>query len=270
MELSIIITTYKNPELLKVCIDSIKKNISLTNFEMIVAESEAEEKTGLMMKEDYPEIKYIPFEMNVGLQALIRAAYKETHGEYILILNGDIIVKKNAIEKLLAYIKKNPEVGMIAPKLLNFNETLQYSCYRFYKPITIVYRRTFLGKLSFAQKHLNSFLMKDYDHKETKEVDWIMGAAYLVSRKAVKKIGLMDQRFKLYFEDIDWCRRFWMNGYKIIYYPTAEMYHYHGKGSDSGRGAIRSLISNKLAWVHIISAIKYFLKYLGKPLPKHN
>lgn len=270
MELSIIITTYKNPELLKVCIDSIKKNISITDYEMIVAENEAEEKTGLMMREDYPEITYLPFKRNDGLQFLVRKAYEKTYGDYVLIMNGDIIIKKNSIEKLLDYIKNNPKVGMIGPKLLNFNETLQYSCYRFYQPITIIYRRTFLGKLKFAQKHLDNFLMKDYDHKEPKEVDWFMGAAYIVSRKAVEKVGLMDQRFKLYFEDIDWCRRFWMNGYKVVYYPLAEMYHYHGKGSDSSRGVIKSLISNKLAWIHIISAIKYFLKYWGEPFPKHD
>lgn len=270
MELSIIITTYKNPELLKVCIDSIKKNITLTDYEMIVGDSEAEERTGLIIKEDYPEIKYIPFEKNVGLQALVRATYKETTGDYIIILNGDIIVKKNAIENLLNYAKNHPETGMIGPKLLNFNETLQYSCYRFYRPITILYRRTFLGKMKFAQKHLDHFLMKDYDHKETRAVDWFMGAAYIVSRKAVEKVGLMDQRFKLYFEDIDWCRRFWINNYKVIYLPSSEMYHYHGKGSDSSRGIIKSLVSNKLAWIHIISAIKYFLKYWREPFPKHD
>lgn len=270
MELSIIITTYKNPELLRVCIDSIKKHITLTDYEIIVAENEAEEKTELMMKEDYPEITYLPFKENDGLQFLIRKAYEKTHGDYILILNGDIIIKKDSIEKLLDYTKNHPEAGMIGPKLLNFNETLQYSCNRFYHPMTIVYRRTFLGKFPFAQRHLDKFLMKDYDHKTVKEVDWLMGSAYIVSRKAVEKVGLMDKRFKLYFEDVDWCRRFWMNGYKVIYYPLAEMYHYHGKGSDSSRGIIKSLISNKLAWIHIISSIKYFLKYWGEALPKHD
>lgn len=271
MELSIIVTSYKNPELLKVCIDSIKKNLTLKDYEIIVAENEAEDRTGLMMKEDYPEITYLPYKSNPGLSFLVNNAYEKTHGDYILILNGDIIIKKDAIKKLLAYIKNNPGVGLVAPKLLNFNETLQYSCFRFYNPLTVLYRRTFLGKLSFAQKHLDIFLMKDYDHKSAKEVDWIMGSAYIVSRKAVEKVGLMDRNIKLYMEDVDWCRRFWMNNYKVIYYPDAEVYHYHGKGSDSSKkGVIKSLLSNKLAWIHITSAIKYFWKYLGKPLPKHN
>lgn len=269
MQLSIIITSYKNPELLKVCIDSIKKNLTLADYEIIVADSETEEKTELMMREDYPEIKFLPFKDNVGFQHLVKKGFEASSGEYILILNGDIIVKKGSVEQLLEFLKNNPTVGIIGPKLLNFNETLQYSCFRFYSPLTIIYRRTFLGKFGFAKKHLDNFLMKDFDHQNIKEVDWLMGSALMASRNAIEKIGLMDPRFKMYLEDTDWCRRFWENNYKVVYFPRSEMYHYHGRGS-AGKGVLRLLLSNKLTWIHIFSAIRYFLKYLGKPLPKHN
>lgn len=269
MELSIIITSYKNPELLRVCIDSIKRNYSGQGFEIIVADSDTEEKTELMMREDYPEIIFFPFKENVGFQALVKKSFEAVQGEYVLILNGDIIVKKDSVEKLLNYIKNNPKVGLVGPQLLNFNETLQYSCFRYYKPITIVYRRTFLGKLSLAKKHLDSFLMKDFDHKSVKEVDWLMGSALMTRKSSVGEVGLMDSRFKMYFEDVDWCRRFWENGLKVVYFPDSQVYHYHGKGS-AGKNLIKTLVLNKLAWVHMISAAKYFIKYAGKPLPQHN
>jgi GT2 family glycosyltransferase len=271
MELSIIITGYKNPDLLKLCIDSIRKNFSWPkeNYEIIVADSETEEATEIMMREDYPEIQFFPFVKNVGFQALVKKGIEKSQGDYLLILNHDIVVKKNSIENLFEFIKINPEVGMVGPRLINFNETLQYSCFRFYSPITIVYRRTVLGQLGFAKKHLDNFLMKDYDHKETKEVDWLMGSTIMVSRSAVEKVGLMDQRFKMYMEDTDWCRRFWENGLKVIYFPGSEMYHYHGRGS-AGKGILRLIFFNKLTRLHILSALKYFLKYSGRPLPKHN
>ncbi|MFA6047683.1 MAG: glycosyltransferase family 2 protein [Parcubacteria group bacterium] len=269
MELSIIITSYKNPELLKVCIDSIKKNITLTDYEMIEIDCESEEATQLMMREDYPEIKFYAFKENVGYQALLKKGFEMAEGKYILIMNGDAVVKKGSIEKLLEYVRSNKQVGLVGPQLLGFNEELQYSCFRFYTPMTIVYRRTFLGRLKFAQKKLDLFLMKDFDHKSEKEVDWLMGSALMTSREVIKKVGLMDPRFKMYFEDVDWCRRFWEAGYKVIYYPSSRMYHYHGKGS-SGKSIIKTLIFNRLAWLHIISAVKYFLKYWGKPLPQHN
>lgn len=268
MELSIIITSYKNPELLKVCIESVKKNITLTSYEIIVADSATEEAMEMMMREEYPEVIFIPSKENVGFQHVVRKGYERSQGEYILILNGDIIVKKNAIENLLEFVKNHKEAGIAGPKLLNFNETLQYSCCRFYSPLTIIYRRTFLGRLGFAKRHLDRFIMKDFDHNDVKEVDWLMGSALMTSRKALKKVGLMDSRFTMYMEDVDWCRRFWENGYKVIYFPRSEMYHYHGRGSVS-RNALLSLFANRLTWIHIASAIKYFWKYAGKDLPNH-
>lgn len=268
MELSIIVASYKNPDLTRVCIDSIRRNVALADYEIIVVDGATEEEMELMMREDFPEIKFFSFKENVGFQQLVKKGIEASAGEYLLILNGDIIVKKDSVEKMLALAKAEPEVGIIGPQLLNFNETLQYSCFRFYSPLTILYRRTPLGRFSFAKKHLDNFLMKDFDHKTQKEVDWLMGSALLTSRRAIEKVGLMDPRFEMYMEDTDWCRRFWENGYKVVYLPAALMYHYHGRGS-AGKSIVKLLLSNRLTRLHIASAVKYFLKYLGKPLPQH-
>lgn len=268
MELAIIITSYKNPDLIKVCINSIRRNCSLNDYEIIVADSETEETTELMMREEYPEIKFFSHKENVGFQELVKRGVEASVAEYILILNADIITKNKAVENLLNFIKNKPEIGIAGPQLINFNETLQYSCFRFYTPLTILYRRTFIGKLGFAKKHLARFLMQDFDHKITKDVDWLMGSALMTSRKAIEKVGLMDSRFKMYMEDTDWCRRFWENGYRVVYFPGSQMYHYHGRGS-AGRSVLRSLMFNRLTWIHISSAAKYFVKYFGKPLSNH-
>lgn len=268
MELSIIVTNYKNPELLKVCLDSIRKYATGIAYELIVADSATEEDTELLMREDFPDCKFFPFKDNVGFQALLKKGIEHSEGKYILLLNGDIIVTLDAIQQMLAYIKANSSVGMVGPKLLNFNGSLQHSCFRFYKPITIVFRRTFLGNLPFAKKHLDWFLMKDYDHKQPRQVDWLMGSAMLISRQAIDEVGLMDPRFFMYMEDVDWCRRFWEKGFSVVYYPLAQMHHYHGKASAKG-GLIYSLLFNRLTWVHISSAITYFKKYWGKPIPEH-
>jgi hypothetical protein len=269
MELSIIITSYKSPELLRVCIDSIKNSLTLSDYEIIVSDSETQEDTRMMMREDYPEIKFISSKENIGFGGTVKAGYEKSSGEYILILNGDILVKKNSIENLLGYMKENPNVGIVGPKLLGFNEKLQYSCFRYYTPLTIVYRRTWLGKLSFGRRHVDEFLMKDFDHNSAKEVDWIQGSAMMTKREAISKVGLFDSCFKMYFEDVDWCRRFWENQYKVVYFPASQMYHYHGRGS-AGKSIVGSLLSNRLTWWHIKSAIIFFWKYRGKSLPKHN
>lgn len=269
MKLSIAINNYKNPDLLRLCLDAIRKNIKEVEYEIIVADGETEEEMETMMREDYPEIKFFPFKKNVGFQVLLRKGIEESQGEYIFLINGDIIVKEGSVEKLLKFLEGRTDVGIAGPQLLNFNETLQYSCFRFYKPMTIIYRRTFFGRFSFAKKHLHWFLMKDYDHQQPKEVDWLMGSAMMLPRVAIQKVGHMDPRFFMYMEDVDWCRRFWENGYKVIYYPESKMLHYHGKGSDKG-GMLKSLLLNHLTWVHISSAIRYFWKYRDKEVPQHN
>lgn len=268
MKLSIIVTSYRNPSLLKVCLNSIFEYVQDLDFELLVSDSATQEDTEMMMREEYPQVKFFAFEENVGFQKLLKKGIAESKGEYVLLLNGDIIVTENSLQQMVAYMQQNSKIGMLGPQLLNFNGSLQDSCFRFYKPWTILYRRTFLGKFAFAKKHLAWFLMKDYDHQEPKKVDWLMGSAMLVSRKALEKVGLMDERFFMYMEDVDWCRRFWEKGFAVVYYPLAKMHHYHGKGSAKG-GVLHSLLLNKLTWVHISSAVKYFKKYWNKPLPKH-
>lgn len=269
MELSIIVTNYGNPELLRLCLDSIKKCVTGVTYELIVADSETKEDTEIMMREDFSDTKFFPDKNNIGFRACVEKGINYCKGEHILILNGDIIVTPDSVQKMLEFFAKDEHVGMIGPKILNFNGTLQNSCFRFYKPLTVVYRRTFLGRLPFAKKHLDSFLMKDYDHTQPKEVDWLMGSAIMVSHKAIDKVGLMDPRYFMYFEDVDWCRRFWENGFKVLYFPLVSMHHYHGKVSAKG-GLIQSLLFNKMTWVHIVSGIKYFRKFWKKPMPVHN
>lgn len=268
MELTIAVNSYKNPELLKLCLDSIKKNVKNVGYELVVVSSETEEDTEMMMREEYPEARFYSYTRNVGFQVLFNKGIKEAKGSYVLSLNSDIIVEENSVESLLEFIRDNEKVGICGSKLLNFDGSFQYSCFRYYKPVTIVYRRTFLGKFDFARKHLDWFLMKDYDHKEPREVDWVMGSALMVSKKAADDVGPMDSRFFMYMEDVDWCRRFWEKGYRVMYFPYSEMHHYHSKASAKG-GFFRSLFFNKLTWIHIVSAVKYFSKYWGKTVPKH-
>lgn len=270
MRLSIIVTHYRNPELLRVCLDSLIRNVSLPReeYEIIVSDSETQEETALMMREDYPDLIFLPARNNIGFSRTVNRGLGIAKGEHILILNGDIIAKKDSVEKLLDFVESHPDVGLAGPQLLNFNETPQLSTFRFYTPMTIIYRRTFLGKFPFAKNHLDQFAMKGVDKSKPVEVDWMMGSSLMTSRSALDKVGPMDERYKMYFEDTDWCRQFWEKGYKVVYFPDSKMYHYHGKGSAS-KNVLYSLLFNRLTWLHIGSAIKFFLKYRGKNIPKN-
>lgn len=260
MSLSVIITHHQTPELLRLCINSIKKAIINIEAEIIISDSESKGDTLEMLKHDFPEVSVISFKKNVGYAKLVNAGLEKSKGKYILILNADIITKQEAVESMLCCMEKNPEIGILGPQLLNFNGSVQKSCFRFYNPSTILYRRTFLGKTSFGKKDLARFLMDDFDQKTSREVEWLQGAALLVKRKAINRVGLMDERFFMYFEDVDWCRRFFENSWKVVYFPGAQMFHYHGQGSKK-KGGLADLFANRYARIHLLSAIKYFLKY---------
>ncbi len=262
MTLSITIVNYKNLELLKLCLKSIQEHLSKENleYEVLVVDSEAQPGTQLFLSEDFPEVRYFPFQKNIGYAGGVNCGIKNSSGEYLLILNPDIIVTAGAIPKMLARLKQNPEIGLLGPRLLGFNGKIQNSRFSFYRPSTIVYRRTFLGKTYFGRKELSRFNLDGDKAVEPIYPDWIMGSAILTTRQAIEKVGLMDERFFLYFEDVDWAWRFWENGFKVQYFPEAVMLHYHQRSSRAGFDFFDFFLRREARW-HLSSALKYFLKH---------
>ncbi len=268
MKISIIINHHQTLEVLQLCLKSLLKNLPENiESEIIVTDSETQEETEEIMREFFPQIIFITSEKNIGFGKSVNRALKKAQGKYILIINADIVIdKKETIEKMIGYLKNNPEVGIIGPKLLNINNTRQVSCFRFYTPAVIACRRTFLGKTKWGKKVLSHFLMDDVFKKNNLEkdkpifVDWLMGSALFARREAIEKIGYFDKRFFMYLEDTDWCRRFWKAGYKVVYFPQARMYHYHIQASKK-KGGIFDLFFSKYTRIHLSSAIKYFLKW---------
>lgn len=266
-DLSIIVTSYKNHSVLRLCLESLKKNVFSENYEILVLDSATEEDTEMMMREEFPGTKFFPHEKNVGFAKLVNNGLKKAAGKFILVLNADIIIEKKSVDILLQEFKKDPHLGLVGPKLLNFDGKTQHSCFRFYTLPLIIYRRTFLGKFRFARRKIDNFLYKDKDLEKPQEVDWLMGSAMMTTRKASENVGPMEEKFGfMYFEDVDWCRRFWEKEYRVVYCPHARMFHYHGKGSAS-QSVFKAILLNRLTREHIKSAAKYFWKYLGKSNP---
>jgi hypothetical protein len=242
-------------------LDSVKKESEGLEKEILVIDSESEEETRELL-EGYPDVKAFLFEENTGYAKIVNVGLRESKGEFVLIMNADIVALEGSIKKLISFLETHPEAGIVAPQLLNFNGSIQPSYFRFHSWPTIPCRRTFLAKTSWGRKELERFEMKDFDGKSTREVDWVLGAALMASRQAIEKVGLWDERFFLYFEDTDWARRFWENGWKVVYFPEARMYHYHGRVSKK-TGGLKDLLINRYVWIHIASALKYFLKHRG-------
>ena len=263
--LSIVVLNYNNVGFLKKCIKSVLDAQIKIDYELIVVDNDSQDKSKEFLSQlDLAPVKtQIVFNnRNFGYAAGNNQAVKLARGDYIFICNPDIIVLPGAVEKLYFYLKNHPSAGMVGPQLLNLDRTVQYSCCRFPHWYTPFLRRTFLGNLPLLRKGLKNYLMLDYDHKEEKEVDWMIGAALMFKKDFFEELGGFDERYFLYFDDVDLARRIWQKGKKVIYLPSARMIHAHQRLSNM-RSALPSLFS-KILWIHIQSAIKYFWKWKYK------
>lgn len=264
-DLSILLIHYKTPTLLRHCLKSIYKDEPNLDYEIIVVDNDSQDKSVEMIEDDFPQVKLIANKLNLGFPKAVNQGIKLSSGKYILILNPDITVLPGSIDKMFEFLEKEKNIAVLAPKLINPNGSIQYSCFSTFPTSQIVlYRRTPLGKSPKALKLIKDYRMTDWDHQEGREVAWVLGSCMMVRKEAIDQIGLMDERFFMYMEDVDWCRRFWQAGFRVYYFPEAEMVHYYQRSSASESGLLLALF-NRQTRIHIKSALKYFLKYAKAP-----
>lgn len=259
MDLSIIILNYKTRGLLKECLKGIKLVEPKLDYEVIVIDNASDDDTPLMMAENFPEIKFIASDRNLGYAKGNNLGIKVAQGRYVMIMNPDIVVFPGIFEKLVEFMDSRPDVGVVGPKLLNPDKSLQYSCYRFPDFWIPIYRRTPLGQLRFAKEKLDKYFMKDFDHETIQEVDWLLGGCLLIRRKALEEVGLLDERYFAYFDDVDLCRSMWEKKWKVVYYPLISVVHFHRR--ESAESSWWCGIFNKMTRIHLVSWIKYFRKW---------
>ncbi len=215
-------------------------------------------------------------EDNRGFSAANNQAILFASGEYVLLLNPDTRILDRAIEKMLSYLDKNEETGAVSCKLLNGDGTLQKSVGNFYSFWTTLLENRIIPKILPDSKFLAKRLVAFWDHTSEREIDWARGAVLLVRKSVVEQIGLLDEQFYIYGEEIDWCWRIKKAGWKIMYQPDAEIIHF-GKASSSQRH-IEMFIQNYKSfyillkkhypvysyWLYRIRTMLYLFLWLSK------
>ena len=217
MDLSIIIISFNTKDLLKKCLESLP-----SKTEIIVIDNGSKDGS-LEYLQKLKGIEVIVNEKNEGFAKAVNQGLRKSRGKYLLLLNSDVIVKKAAISKLIDFVQKETRAGVVGGRLLNPDDSYQGSC--FYLPtLWRVILEFWLGKNDFS-------VMKKYSPAGQKpvEVEAIIGAVFLIPRKVINKVGFFDERFFMYFEDLDYCRRTRKAGFKVYYLPKAEFIHFHGQ-----------------------------------------
>jgi GT2 family glycosyltransferase len=257
-KVSFITVCYRTPHLIRVLLKGIEEAKFSFPFEYFLVDN-GQDETVKMVRERFPWVTVIEPGANIGFGRANNLALAQAKGEYVMLVNPDLTIFPGEMEKLLAFADAAPDSGIIGPLVENPNGTRQESCTRFPHALMPFYSRTILGRTPWGRKALDRYLMRDVPHDQPHDTDTVYGAAMLIRRPVIERIGMFDDRFFMYYEDVDLCRRVWQSGHRVTYAPVARFVHYHQRES-----RIRTpweVFTNRTARIHIASGVKYFLKY---------
>lgn len=243
MDLSIIIVNYNTKDLTLACVDSILKcNPKLTYEIILVDNGSTDGSAELFHKIQGNKLRVILHQKNLGFSKANNSGIKKALGQYILLLNSDTEIKRGTLEALVEFAKHTPSVGIVAPRLLNSDGSLQASAFRLPTP-----------KLAFQEYWLGKKVYEKYVPRVIKpiEVEAVVAAAILITPQAINRAGLLDERYFMYFEDLDYCRKVRAVGLKIYYLPEVEVIHHHGASG-------KSLATQGDQWKRLIPSSKLY------------
>lgn len=264
IDLSVIILNWNTCALLEQSLLSLRRYQGEISVEVIVVDNASGDNSREMVTEKFPEVRLHVNPTNLGFGEGNNNGAKIATGRYLLFLNSDTVVEEGALGRIVAFGDANPTVGIMGPKLLNEDGSLQYSCRRYPNLLTGFFRNTPLGRLLPANRFAADYLMKEFDHAEPRDVDWVSGAALVLRRELYEEIGAFDEEFFMFCEDVDLC---WRGNHKrlparlhspcevviptkvtvfsigneeekpvgtwrVTYLPEAVIYHYIGKSTD--------------------------------------
>ena len=252
MDLSIIIVSWNVKELLKKNLKEIYQNTKNISFEIFVIDNNSQDKTVEMIKKKFPQVNLIINNHNTGFAKANNQGIKKAKGKYILLLNPDMKVLDNTLENMVAWMDKNKKAGVAGCHLVdNNNKTIPHvrKFPEFFDQLMIVLKIPHV-----FPKVLDKYLMKNFDYNKEAEVDSIRGAFFMIRREVIDKLVGLDERYFIWFEEVDFCKQVKNAGWKIIYTPTVKCVDYIGKSfSQVNRGITQKYFRD--------SMLKYFKKW---------
>ncbi|HVY97091.1 MAG TPA: glycosyltransferase family 2 protein [Solirubrobacterales bacterium] len=243
MELEVVIVSHGAEGLLRRCLASLREHPPATAaMRVTVVDSGSPDGTPEMVAREFPEVE-LRREANVGFSAANNLVLRESRARAVLLLNPDTEVYPGTLDAALARLGSEPRIGMVGVKLVTESGELDHACKRsFPTPLSALAHFTGLGRREGAAAALSQYRATGLGDDEAGEVDAVNGAFMLCRAEAVREVGLLDEGYWLYMEDLDWCHRFWDAGWKVYYEPAGVALHVKG-GSSAGRRAPRQEIA---------------------------
>jgi hypothetical protein len=260
MELSIIIVNWNTRNYLKDCLKSILENIKEVSFEVIVVDNSSSDGSAEMVKEEFPHVKLIASDVNTCFAKGNNIGYEISDGDYIAFLNPDTIIHPNTYETSIMYIRAHPEVGAVTCKFLNPDGSFQRKYYRRFPDILTVFFcftmfGVFIDKNLLERKYENIYCYNDKNFDKIEKIDQPGATFMVIPRVILEKVGVFDEEFPIFFNDVDLCKRIWDAGFEIHLLPDITITHYGGKGVKQLGGAVHKHF--------FVGCYRYFRKHHG-------
>ena len=243
MRLSVVFLNYNTRDLTRQALNSVLAATEGLAVEIFVVDNASVDGSADMVAEEFPQVKLICNASNVGFAAGNNVALRQVTGEYVLLINTDTIVRQDALRTMVEFLDAHPEAGACGCKILDPDGTLQLDSRRgFPTPLAAFCKMSGLSR--FFPKHplIAHYHMTYLDPEQTAEVEVLSGSCMMVRKAAMDQVGLLDEDYFMYGEDIDWCYRFHQAGWKIYYVPTTSIIHFRG---ESGRGVPLRILYRK-------------------------
>lgn len=239
--LDIIIVNYNSTDYLLRCLKSVYDSLQNLPARVIVQDNASKDGVG-RVQAIFPQVELTKNNYNMGFSKTVNKGLKQGEARYVVLLNPDTYVTEGFFSSVLQYMEENSGVGIIGPKILNGDGSVQGSARRFPTPLTALFGRSTLLTKWFPNNRISqqNILTLRSNGTSPMDADWVSGACMVVRRKAIDDVGFMDERFFIYWEDADLCKRMWQSGWKVVYFPQADVIHYVGGSSD--KLVVRSVV----------------------------
>jgi GT2 family glycosyltransferase len=254
-ELSIIIVNWNTQEYLDRCLACVYQAEDGIDMDVWVVDNASSDGSVLMVKEKYHEVNLIQNRENAGFSRANNQAIQQSAGDLVLLLNSDAFVERDCLRSLMAVMQNDKKTGVVGGRLLNQDGSLQRSCFSFPTLATELWQTLWLDRLFPASKVFGKYLMTYWSMDDFREVDVVMGAVMLLRRQALNQVGLLDERFFMYSEEVDLCYRMIKNGWKVQYVPEASSVHIWGGSSQKVKAATLLRLYQ--------SRVQFFRKHYG-------
>ena len=219
LTIDVIIVNYNSTDYLLKCIDSIYRSLK-GRCANIFVEDNASTDGVHRINHRFPDVHVNLNRLNIGFGAAVNQAIKKGLSPYIVLINPDSKVQQGLFDTAIDYLIANPEIGVIGPRVFDSNGDIQGSARSFPTPLTALFGRQSLFTRLFPHNRITraNLLAHQNDGRTPMEVDWVSGACMLIRRETIEQAGLLDERFFMYWEDADWCRRIKDKNWKIVYF----------------------------------------------------